>query len=361
MGIDFNAFEQARQQADSQNQGFGGGNTDWFNLKDGETKYLRFLNGLVDYVTVSHSCGATLVDIKKSDVEAARAAGQPIICPGCGQPLSDSDIQYERPSIIVADVHRYVLCGADHHNFVCLSSVLNAKQGLVETNPDGTPKWKCPIDNMRANLNKNGKPKRPAMRGYAVAVEREAAYQQVNVNGRITNQLIGMNDTMTVDDNGSEHPKVVLVEMSFVGFWQQIYNALGSNDYSRSICDYDWMVTRVGSGMDTKYLVQMVSPDPSPVDMRVYEQWMPDVMGFVKGIGTPAYYVKQGIGVEGYVNEAAQQQAPQSAPQGFVPQQQPTQQQYPQQAAAPQPQFGQQPVGAPAISWDKFNGRSVSQ
>ena len=72
--LDFNPFEQARQQSEVQGQGFGG-STSWFGLKDGETKYLRFLNGLVDYVTVSHSCGVTLVDIKKTEFEAAKAAG----------------------------------------------------------------------------------------------------------------------------------------------------------------------------------------------------------------------------------------------------------------------------------------------
>ena len=373
--LDFNPFEQARQQSEVQGQGFGG-STSWFGLKDGETKYLRFLNGLVDYVTVSHSCGVTLVDIKKTEFEAAKAAGKQISCPGCGQPISDADVQYERPGVIVADMHRWVLCGTERRNFVCLDSMLNARQGLIDTNQDGTPKWKCPIDNMPSNLGKNGKPKRPSMRGLASAVERQAQYQQVNVNGRMTNQLIGMQDVMVTDDNGDTHANVVAVEMSFSGFWQQIYSALGSSDYSRSICDYDWMVTRMGSGMDTKYTVQMVSPDPSPVDMREYEQWMPDMRGFASGMGNPAWYVKQGIAVEGYVNEAAQREAPQAVPQGYVPQtqqpvyQQPQQPAYnPQpvyQQAAPQavpqaaPQQYQQPYqqpATPAISWDRYNGR----
>lgn len=353
--INFNPFEEAKREAESRT-GNGGGNMVRFKLDDGETKTLRFLNGLVDYDVVSHSCGANLLEIRATDVEAARAAGQPVLCPACGQPLAESDFQYRRPSMYAADIYSYIECANGRRTFLCLDSELNAKGDLVPNN-NGMPLYRHP-DVAKQRGDKGFR--KPSLRGYAVAVEREVAYETVSVNGIPTRKAVGVVDKMVQGEDGKEHPSIVLVDMPFRSFWMKIGNSFGDNSYATSICYYDWTITRTGKAIDTNYDIRAINLDsPSVVDMRQYEEWIPDVQGFLKAIGNPEYFVKNGIPVDGYIPQtqdgavAQAQQAPQQASmpsQGYPVQQAPMAQGMPQG-------IPQEVQSVATIPWDNVMNR----
>lgn len=357
--IDFNPFEEAKREAEARNSG-GGGNIVRFKLDDGETKTLRFLNGLVDYDVISHSCGANLIELRSADVEAARAAGQPVLCPACGQPLSEGDFQYKRPSMLAADVYSFIETVNGRRTFLSLDSSLNAKGGLVPNN-NGEPMYHHP-DVAKQKGDKGFR--RPGLRGYAVAVEREVAYEEVMVNGIPTRKAVGVVDKMVQGDDGKEHPSIVMVDMPFRNFWMKVGAALGDNGYSTSICYYDWTISRTGSRLDTNYDIRAINLEaPTVVDMRQYEEWMPDIRHFLEAIGNPEYFAKNGIPVAGYVPQTQDGAVAQAQAQP-----QPVAQGYPAQQMPPQPPMGvpqgMAPQGIPqevqqaaTVPWDSVMGR----
>ena len=367
---EFNAFLYAQQQAESYSSG---GSIDFFKINDGESKTLRFLNGLVDYVVVKHdACGQTPIDIRKSAVEEARSAGKPVLCPNCGQPLSSNDFLYERPGVIGAEVHSYVSTPQGRRTFMCLSSAENAAQGIVPVNDDGTPKYTCPIDDSPLNKDQKGNSRGHSNQLYGLAVEREIEYVQENKNGRLISRINAIKDVMVTDDNGETHPKIVLIQRGFKSFWSKIYAALASPDFTNSVCDYDWVVTRMGTKFDTSYNITMASQNPVYVDMQQYKQWMPDIVKYLSSMGRPEYFTKYGFKVQGFnsVEKTAPQpaQAPTQTPQYgqsgsqftpaantyTAPATAQTTQPYPAPNAAPVATT-QVPVGA--MPWDQLMGK----
>ena len=361
MSINMSAVELAKQRAERQ----GGGNASFFSLKDGEKTYLRFLTGMVDSYVVNHSCGLTMFDFRKKTWDEYVAAGQRPLCPACGQPLQDSDIQYERSEHLAVDLHNYFPTSesGQRASFVCLSSETNALQGFVPATEDGKPMYQCPVCTCTHNINKQtGNPRRPSLKLYGIAVERDVVVEQKMVDGMMRPVPTSVQDVM-VEEDGKVHPKLVIVQGSWNNFWQRLDSF--SPDYMQSICSFDWSVVRSGTGMDTKYDLQQVSSEPTVVDMRDYAEWMPDVKGIISAQGNPEYYVKKGYQVPGYVpQQQAQQNAAGTAaaaiqnaaagvpqqqvapaysgvPQRAIPMAQPVQQGIPQAMPQPMPQQAQ--------------------
>lgn len=292
------AVEMARQRAEGAQAG-GGGNAQFFSLQEGESTILRFLTGMVPTYIVSHQCGLSMVDIKKDVFEECRSAGVPVRCPGCGQPLSESDIVGERGEVLGAEVHNFFPTNeADKRtSFTCIGSKSNASFGYVP-NVNGVPMYQCPACASQHNLNKQtGKPRTPAFRLYGVAVERQARMETQMVNGIPTPVIKDIQDVV-VEADGIQQPKVVIVNMSWTNFWSKL--AAFSPDYSQSICNYDWRVTRIGNGLNTTYDCVKVSDMPTSYDLAAYAAYMPDVKGIISNMGQPDYYEKKGYHVPGY-------------------------------------------------------------
>ena len=338
--LDMSPFEMAKK--DYEQKGGGSGKTKWFSLGDGESKIIRILNGLVPYVAVGHSCTDMIYDLKASDVEAARAAGRPVVCPNCGQPLGEQDFLFERPPVLSADEHRYFLTpSGQHRSFVCLSSKSNATMGIIPTDQTGSPLHQCPVCSHPNNRNAKGASKRPSFRLFAVAVEREAETQNVKQNGFVTPMVTGVKDKI---DPETGEPSVVIVDMGFKAFWQKIDMLMGSPDYSMSISYFDFKVTRYGSGLDTTYdVVRVGDGTPTKCDIRQYESIMPDIKGFLQAIGNPQYYVDNGFAVPGFTPSQPQEQH--SGYQQFVQQHQGG---YQQPSYAQQPQYPQVQTSIPS-------------
>lgn len=291
----FNAFAAAKQKA--QESAAGGGGINFFNLKDGESKTVRFLDGLKPTVVVSHSCGLEMLDIDAAQWHASKDSGTPYLCPNCGQPLTDDDVLYERPSVFVAEMHNYVACAdGNRGKFVCLGSKLNADMGIIPTDNDGFPLHECPVCSHPSNRNSKGNPKRPVTRIMALAVEMEVTYEQRQVNGRVQQVPAGVVDV--IDDDGK--PRIVLIDMGYNNFWSGIEAAVGGMD-GEAITDYIWRITRIGGGTDTKYDAQKVNPtNPMGVDRRIYEaNGLPSIKDYLASMGKPERYAEKGFPVAG--------------------------------------------------------------
>lgn len=305
--VTMSAIEIARQRAEQQ-QG-GGGNAVFFSLKEGESKILRFLNGLAPTYIVSHKCGLSMVDIQVKHFDEAASAGTQVLCPACGEPLAATDIIGSRHDVYVADVHNYFPTSeADKRtSFMCLASPTNASRGYVPATEAGDPLYACPACACQYNISKQtGKPKMPAMRLYGVAVEREGILANEVRNGVPTPVLKDIKDVYEEID-GVMQPKLVIVNMGWKNFWSKLSN--WDQTAERSICNYDWKISRVGSGLDTAYDIQCLNDAmPTVTDMSVYEQFMPDIESMLRGMGTPEFYHKKGYSVPGYVPKQAEGQ-----------------------------------------------------
>ena len=274
---------------------------------------------------IHHACGIKDVDIKASDFDEAIANGQQYLCPQCGQPITEQDIDFKRPAVYSVNMHRFVQTSDPQKrgNFVCIGDEENALFGIIETNPDGTPAHDCPICSAAFNINeKTGKPKRPTNRWVGIGVEREVHYNIVTTNGIPHQEISEIVDVMETDEDGNVHPKVVYVDMGYRSFWSKLYDI--SHDYSISLAYFDIEIARHGEGLNTVYDVRVLNMNnPNALSMTPYEQYMPDIKGYLTGMGKPEYYAKNGYAVPGYVPAEVQQQIQQEA----QPVQQPVQQQ----------------------------------
>ena len=341
----------------------------FFSLRDGETKYLRFLTSMRKMVVVSHECGLSNYEFLADEFDQAQQAGG-IVCPKCGKPITQADVLGTRPEVQVAYMHRWFKTAEPngHANFTCLEHDGNAMMGLVPANPDGTHMYSCPVCASQENLNANGTPRRPSLRMYGAAVERDVEMQMVpNENGIPVPTIVRAEDVMETGDDGIVRPKVVIVEMGYYSFWSKLDEI--DKTGKASLAYYDFQVTRTGAGLDTTYQVTNVTgmSTPNPLDFNRYRELIPDVSGIAKRAGTPEHYVKCGYPVIGYTQvqqEPQQAYQPAYQQQGYAPQQaqQPQQQPYqpqaqpyadpfaraydapygaqPQQQQQPQPQYG---------------------
>lgn len=343
------AVELAKQRAE-QSSG-NGGNATFFSLQEGEKKYLRFLTGMVNSHVVSHECGLNLFDFSHDKWNEQVAKDGHPTCPNCGQPLSQDNIQYERSEHYIADLHNYFPTGDGSGNrttLVCLASPVNVSRGWVPVDESGEAKYQCPACSAQCNRNKQGQPKKPSMKLYGIAIEREVVMGTEMVNGMMVPVVKSVRDVLVEDESGTPHPKLVVVQMSWGNFWQKL--STFDPSYEQSVCNYDWAVQRIGSGLNTDYDLQRVDNMPSIVDARQYDEWMPDVPAIIKAQGSPEYYAKKGYQVSGYVPQGTlpnaagtAQAAMQNAAMG-MPQQPPVQQ---YQQPIPQAQPMAQPVPQP--------------
>ena len=325
-----------------QSQRTGGASSSFFSIAENETKFLRFLTSLQPTKVVSHSCGANLIDIEVKKWDEAISAGQPMLCPQCGQPLSESDIVAERPGVEGVYMHRFVQTSDPQKkaNFTCLGNNENALFGYVPSN-GGVPTYQCPICAHPSNLNDKGQPKKPSYRLLGIAIEREIEQEVQNINGIPTPVMKGAKDVIIKGEDGVEHPSIVIVDMSWSIFWQQIATRFQDG---QSITYYDWRITRTGSSLSTSYTCDPINIEsPSPTDIRQYLQYMPDIKERLQYTGKPEYYVENGWQVAGFIPQAdtAPAQAVANIQQAAAPVQ-------PVQAVPVQPQ----PAPGGAIPWD---------
>lgn len=324
--LNLSPVELAKQAAASRNSDFGP-QIGFLKLEDGEPKVIRLLTAFKPAYVVSHSCGMRHVDIDKESFDAAMQRGEAFPCPNCGAPLTQSDIEAERPIVEGAYMHRFIQTSDANKkaNFVCCGHPQNALMDIIETDDSGAPKYPCPIC---ASTDKNGDHPKTNIRLYGVAVEREVKIEIQNVNGIQTPVVVGTRDVVEVGDDGVERPKVVIVDLPYQSFWSKLYDI--SPDFSLSICYFDWQITRTGSGLDTKYTVNRLKDIPEAVDFAPYKDMMPDIKGMLRAWGKPKYYNDRGWAVHGYVPEtsvsegtaaaAAAFAGAQPLPTGFQPQ-----------------------------------------
>ena len=321
--LNLNPVELAKQAATR--GGDYGPQVGFLKLEDGEPKVLRLLTAFTPSYIVSHNCGMQHVDIDKEAFDMAMQYGESFPCPNCGQPLTQSDIEAERPIVEGAYMHRFVQTSDANKkaNFVCIGHPQNAQMDVIEKNDDGSPKYQCPVC---ASVDGKGNHPKPVIRLYGVAVEREAQIRVQNVNGINTPTVVGVTDVMEVGEDGIERPKLVIVDLPYQSFWSKLYDM--SPDFSLSISYFDWQVTKTGSGLDTKYTVNRMKDTPEATDFAPYKDIMPDIKGMLRAWGKPNYYTDRGWAVQGYVPESSASEgtaAAASAFAGIVTAQQPVQ------------------------------------
>ena len=324
--LNMQGYEMMQERAERS----GGGSLDFFKIESGETKFIRPLNPLMAEYVVSHSCGMVGVPMSAKQVSESVAAGQPVLCPNCGQPLTEQDLGEMREGLLAVDMHNYTHCpDGKFRGLGCLSSPVNDGMGLLEHVPGTDAPYACPL------CAGGGKDSRPKGRLAGFAVERKVLTEKVNDMGRIVTNIVGVEDVMVTDENtGVQRPKVVLIEMAYMTLWQKMGQAVGG--VGGSICDYDWSITRTGEKLTTRYVVAPVGDlrNPQPiVSLDPYREYMPDIKRFYAYKCSPKLWSESGFMVQGYVPEGGAQQ------QGH---QQPYQQQGYQQGYAPQPSYQQQ-------------------
>lgn len=351
----YDPLARARQQA--QGGGSRSGRASFFRIDDGESKGLRFMTGTRPAKVVNHACGLRNYEIDLESWDAAKSSGG-MVCPKCGQPITDGDVVGDRPSVVMAFAHRFVPTSEPGRraNFVCIGDPDNAANGLVPANPDGSPKYSCPICEM--NRKKDGSNRRGVTcRIIGAAVERKIDVNMVpNEMGIPVPTVVGANDVMETDDEGNVKPKMVIVDMGYQSFWGKL-DAI-ADPKTTSLAYYDWSVSRVGSGLETQYQVQLVGAldKPDPVDFEKYARDIPDLEAVFKAQGTPQHYIDNGFPIVGYVPEGAQQAQPQQAP--FDPQ--PAQ--YAQPQAYEQPYQQSQPAVQGGVNaWDAISSQLGNQ
>jgi hypothetical protein len=310
---------QEAKEAAARNTGFN--RAGFFSLGVGETQIVRFLHGIDKMFIYNHGCGLANWEIGEGTRASLLATGT-FVCPACNQPFADSDFVGERPGVLKAPTHQNVVTSD------------GKKSGYVCLEGSGFP---CPLCAMRKPDGKALYPVREKV--YGSAVIRMPNYENVMVNGVPTPKVVSVQDKLVEveDQNGGKSivPEVVIINQAYSNFWQALDSVHAQLQQSGGggISWYDFTVTRVGEGLDTKYAFEKLSSDPMPLPFEQYASIIPDVCRTAEYFGSPEYYYSKGIAV-----------------QGFVPQQQPAQQQPQQAFAAPQPQvFAAPGFVAPAM------------
>lgn len=311
LGESISAFQYAKKMAEQQ----GGGNgVKFFQIDPDSSKAVRFLWNFDETYVVSHGCGLANADFLKAQVDEAVAAGTPIMCPVCGQPLPPESFSTVRGAVICASEHRFV-AGSDgkNHNFLCLQDRPNVQYGLVELNPETGQPYDCPI------CNGGGDKSKPSLRIMGLCVERNVVMEKTNNFGRVESRIVGVEDVL--DEDGK--PKVSLIDMSYGAFWKNIEAALSRPNSTGVLTDYDWYIQRMGKGLNTRYDVSLVGDitKPTPLDPTPYEGCMPDVKGYLRAIGSMKWYEEKYLGAAQQPQQPAYAQPQQGymAQRGYAP------------------------------------------
>jgi hypothetical protein len=324
------AMAEAKAAA-ARNQG-GFSKAGWFSVEQGSPKVVRFLHGIDKMYIYNHSCGLANWEIGAETRTDLMSTGQ-FVCPACKQPFLDSDFVGERPGVLKAPVHNNVITPDGKKSvYVCLAG-------------SGFP---CPLCAM---LKPDGKPLYPLReKVYGSAVIRKPNYEDVLVNNVPSRRLVSIEDSMVeVEDREGQKsiiPEVVVVNQAYSNFWQALDSVHAQLQQSGGggISWFDFMVTRIGDGLDTKYSFDKLSQDPMPIPFSQYAAYIPDVERTASYFGSAEYYHSKGVMVQGYVPPAPQ------AAEGQAPAQQyqaPVQQQFLQQPQGVVPVQAPAPVPAP--------------
>lgn len=336
------ALEAARTAATS--GGNGGGDFKFFSLKDGETAVVRFLTGMDDMHIYNHNCGLTNWEIGDFHRTQLLATGQ-FVCPNCKQPFAETDFVATRPAVIRIKQHDFVTSPADgtKRTFVCLKQ-------------SGLP---CPICAVPQKMDeKKGKMVdtfRIAERMYGAAVVRKVVKGTRMESGVMIPVIESVeNELITVkDENGADviRPNVVLLAMGYGNFWEAVGSVHDQLQASMAggISQFDFEITRIGSGLDTKYTIAKLSNIPTPEPWEAHAPLIPSIPEYLERIGSVEYYTKHGWLNPDGTFAAASAPAPAPAQQQYG-------QQYvapapmPQYAPAPAPQYAPAPAPAPATA-----------
>lgn len=316
-GNALSALETAKQQSNSNSNSK---KVPYLKIGENETVTVRFLTTFQEQIIYNcpdENCTCKNAEIDKKTWEDYKAAGNTPTCPICGKPITDECIVAERPAIIPAWLHNSVQLFDESgqkswRTFLCLA---NSPEHM---DANGNPLYPCPIC---SQVDNNGNFKKASLRLTGVAVMRKKLVQEEITNvGQKIQKVVGVEDEMITDENGNEVPKIVIVQMSPYNFW----NALQPIDKSRPIQFYDFDITRTGGGLSTSYLFNQVgnSEVGEPIDFLKYKDLIPDVESILCAIGHPKFYVKNGLQVQGYVDDQQQQNTV------------PSQQSHPQQPVA---------------------------
>lgn len=313
-------LEDARQKA---SQSFDS-SFSFASWKDGETKIVRFLHGMDNMFIFKHECGADNFEMGATAVNETTNSGQAVLCPVCEKPLNVSpaeeggDIIALRPGIIGVPTHSAISPkDGVRRTFVCL---------------DGT-EYDCPICKIiNPEKNKQQYPARNLY--YGSAVVREGKEEKVVVSGIPTLKIVGVEDSYRTTDGGDKVLDVILLSQSWGNFWSVLDNVMMNQG---SVAYYDFLVTRHGQKLDTKFHFEKLQSEPTPVPFSQYADAVPDVTGFLdNSLGHPSYYEKHGFPVVGYVAE--KEEAEPKPEQQSLPVQEPAESKPEPAAAAPAPQ-----------------------
>jgi len=292
----------AINSAESSNGGSQGGSVKFFHLADGESCTIRLLTGIDNMVVYTHHavkgdgtpCNAHLLEIGQTDWDEIIAAGQRPICPVCGQPIMDTDIDYIRPGIMEVGQHTEMVNG-NRTLVYCMDS--------LDDDSHNCPLCTHTVEFIKRDGSHGTRRNNPAKRYMAWCVLREKhTSQSVNAQGMPMTVVDGIEDVME-DVDGVMRPAIRLINMGYKNFWSHFHSFWNANG---AVGYYDFDITRSGSTTDTVYNITCVDMNtPVALDMRQYEEDEPlsaKLEGFVRYMSSPEYYVSKGIHVPGYVS-----------------------------------------------------------
>ena len=325
--------------------------TPYLRLRNGESKFIRFISDTTESVAVQcPNCG--------EQQDRAKALLANSTCSRCGTPLKDAYTFFQRPKIEYVRMHTFVPTSnpdIPRTSMVCIGDRENVAFGLIEGNQNGYSKYRCPVceDPRNTVQRDDGRTyqRRASLRGYALAVERNIdVAEEYDPNGNPVKVKRYASDVVIDNPDGSKRPNIFIVDMP-KSFWEQIDDG---SVYTRSITEYDLMITRVGDGLDTKYIVEKVGA-PEKWDESTYLPFCPDLHKMLSAMGSFKRYQRMGFEPEVYGSQGYQM--PQAAPVASQGYGNPPQAPYAQQSgqgygnggySAPAPQQAPQGYGAPA-------------
>lgn len=120
------------------------------------------------------------------------------------------------------------------------------------------------------NPRDNSKPLKPAVRVWALAIEREAVVKDGVTTGykSVIEEIPERNDKGEETGKVIRQPKIVVVNMGMKNFFSGLQGIYG---LFQTVCDRDYMIRRTGQGLDTDY--QIIPLDKMPDVAPGTETW----------------------------------------------------------------------------------------